>query len=153
MVIRSSDPTLWSRLSERFRLEPQPTSEKGVSGIIVPMTDADDLVSDVDIKISQTITPTGGEQTFITVPIGEEWDIYAIAWVSTGTSTLSELLLAGGSAGASLSILAGAATIAGRTGILGQPTRIREAWVINGIGTAGTGGINIKVLVRVFKIG
>jgi len=83
--------SLWTRLYGRMLLEP--TSDANVtplvSEIVVPVLDADRLLSTPYVRIAGgDLSPSAGSiVTFFTCPDGEEWELITVVLPSTSGST------------------------------------------------------------------
>jgi len=88
--------TVWSRLYNRFLLEPAPAvgSNAFISPIIQPITSADNLLKTARVRTTtQSVTGTG-DKTFFTVPKGERWTVGFIRVSrNSGTMTYTNYLL------------------------------------------------------------
>lgn len=148
MVNQSAQPSkqfeLWQRMYERFQLEPLPAGlvdAPGVSQIIVPMTDADELISSPGARLTVSVAVGAGVAGMTvadTVPTGRRWKLIALQAIRvTGDNTLDGFGIADTSAGVSMrfDIQAAATEI---VLFLPQPLTLEETdtWRIN---TSGAG--------------
>jgi len=80
LTIPSRALEVWRRLYTRYRLEPFPASvSPDVSKTIQPITDADALLKVPSVQSQTTPTlSTGSALTFVTVPVGRRWTLYAL---------------------------------------------------------------------------
>jgi len=87
VLIPAKQFNVWSRLYNRFQLEPFPASGSNafVSPVIQPITDADRLLRAPDVRIFTVSITSMTTVVMATVPAGERW-----------TMTFIEMLLAGG---------------------------------------------------------
>ena len=87
---------VWSRLYNRFKLEPLPAvgSNAYVAPVIQPVTDADRLLQTLDIESSTVVVTSNISFVVATVPKGQRWTI--TQWrtrLSSGTWTHDTYLL------------------------------------------------------------
>lgn len=78
---------VWSRLYNRFLLEPHPAvgSNSYVSPVVQPVTQADRLLQTPDVRVTTVEIVGTATVTMATVPLGERW-----------TLSFMEMVLAGG---------------------------------------------------------
>lgn len=87
--------SLWTRLTQRFALEAQPNMGPPVPSVatmIVPVTDADQLVKDPLARASsENLTAGAGSYVpYQTVPVNERWYVYFLRrGASTGTTLIT----------------------------------------------------------------
>jgi len=92
-LIPSKRFEVWSRLYGRYLLEPLPAGppQAAVSPLIVPVTQADELLRLPEGQINNfTVTGVATISPF-TVPVGERWKLYAMAaTLGSGTYTFND---------------------------------------------------------------
>lgn len=89
--------SVWSRLYERFLLEPSPPvgSNAYVAPVIQPVTDADRLLRTPTIATVLVSVTAVGDTVFHTVPAGERWTLgFMRASRGSGTMTHSSFFVA-----------------------------------------------------------
>lgn len=115
MVEESSQPSrqfaLWERMYERFRLEPLPAglvSRPGVSQIIVPTSNADELLArPIGVLVTGVTASAGlsGGLVADTVPLGRRWKLQILqALRVSGDNTLDGFLIRDTSEGVTMRI-------------------------------------------------
>jgi len=92
ILIPAKQFSVWSRLYNRFQLEPEPAvgSNAFVSPVIQPITDADRLLK-TPVIAAETVSVTAiGSVVFHTVPLGDRWTLLAQrAARASGTMTFT----------------------------------------------------------------
>ena len=134
-LIPSKRFAVWSRLYERYRLEPFPAGGGTVvSKTIIPITDADALLKVPKLQRATKVI-TSAEVSVFTVPAGERWEIYTWDWIqTTGDRVLNRAsLISPDGVNGVIFRDAGATSITER---LPQPLPLDEGWQL----VARTGG-------------
>jgi len=96
MTLPSRRFNLWQRMYARFSLEPAPaqmTEPPGVATVIVPVTDADELLADPGIQFEFSITVGAGVSAntiMLTVPAGKRWKLYTLLCNRTSGDNLCD---------------------------------------------------------------
>jgi len=96
VLIPAKQYQVWSRLYNRFLLEPSPAvgSNAYVSPIIQPITDADRLLKQLSIGEETLAIAAIGVAVFFTVPGGERWSVtYQRAARASGTMTHNSFVI------------------------------------------------------------
>lgn len=152
----SSQPSrifeLWRRLYTRFLIEPLPaqmTDQPSVSTMIVPITDADELLIERTIQsVDRTITAPGQFLAY-TVPAGKRATIRAASLFQlTGTYTIDAWLLVDGTTSVTLQRLA--SVTASATNFEGQQIKAETGWQlrVNVDAESVNGDLRLGVLVE-----
>lgn len=150
MPLFSRQFQLWSRLINRFTLEPSPVEDNPapmVDTTIYPITDADKLLSIPTIASDATMDIQAAAGSFVvafTVPAGERWTLLA-AW-REGTSGASSIMVSDGSLSQRL-------TIQDTAGQVFNTTRVDlpEGWSI-GLETTGNAGDSARDILALYLV-
>jgi len=138
--LKSLAYNIWSRLYDRFNLEPRPVEQSeqpSVGTQIVPITDADELLTRREINQSQTAAFGIGIQPFVTVPAGQRWKVWAIRAVrASGDRDIDVIAVTDGSN--SVRIRTFTATNDEASGMFNQPLQLDPGWSVQFEVTGGT---------------
>lgn len=127
-LIPSKRFEVWSRLYGRFLLEPLPAGppQAAVSPLIVPVTQADELLRQPEGRSENPTISGTGTVTMYTVPVGERWRLYAIAAVrNSGSFTFNDFRVLDTSRGESCRVDQFTTTTA-RSFVAGTPIPLDE---------------------------
>lgn len=118
------------RLISRFKLVRSADEEFQLSETIVPITSADDLISQPDIaQLTAIDVSSTGNKTGLTVPVGKRWKVSAIEVKSTsGTWTASSLSINDGTH--SMKVYAPASSASTLIFSFGAPTTFDTGWTV-----------------------
>lgn len=144
---------VWSRLYNRYSLEPHPAigSLAAVALTVQPITDADRLLRRGDIDVSLFAVVAQATVTVRTVPAGERWTLYAIeAGVASGTYTHNQFSI-GDLDNESIAISDYTATGTSENYQLPVPLVLDELWTVrvNINDFTGAGNLQTKLLIDI----
>lgn len=91
MVVPIQLPGAWSRLITRYKIEPAERGRKGLSELVVPITDFDELLRAAKLK-TVTADISAGVATLFTVPSGKRWRLTLISKASVSTNSIGVLI-------------------------------------------------------------
>jgi len=155
-LIPSKRFEVWSRLYGRFLLEPQPAGfpQAAVSPLIVPVTQADDLLRLPEGR-SENPTISGiSTLTMFTVPPGERWRLYAMSAIrNSGSFTFNDFRVLDSSRGESCRLDQFTTTTA-RSFVPGTPIPLDETddvqLRVDVFSSSGT--LNVQVWIEVIPL-
>lgn len=154
-LIPSKNFDVWTRLYQRYTLEPGPlrSSRAAVGLTVQPITDADRLLQTARVT-RFTLTVAGiGIQSVATVPAGERWTLGPMAVnLDSGTWTHSQIHIEDPVTGQSLEVLRYTATGGIQLFELGSPMDLDPGWSVQvNIAAFTSGGDLVLDLYRIIQ--